>query len=129
MCEISLPCRINRKQHGYLGVFGINTGSWHFKTPQISLAAVAASDILVIFEISLAAFIPNTPRNHAISYTKLELDEGMAPYLAMQRAKPCIKETFETQCIKTYIWKTFIFIYVPEMSKQHIHILQPHTKM
>ena len=31
----------------------------------------AARDILVNFEISLAVFIPNTPRNHAISYTYL----------------------------------------------------------
>ena len=29
----------------------------------------AARDILVNFEISLAVFIPNTPRNRAISYT------------------------------------------------------------
>ena len=29
----------------------------------------AARDILVNFEISLAVFIPNTPRNHAITYT------------------------------------------------------------
>jgi len=34
----------------------------------VSLAA-AARDILVNFEISLAVFIPNTPRNRAISYT------------------------------------------------------------
>ena len=33
------------------------------------LAAAVARDILVNFEISLAVFIPNTPRNHAISYT------------------------------------------------------------
>ena len=32
-----LPCSINRKQHGFFGVFGINTGSWYFKTHQISL--------------------------------------------------------------------------------------------
>ena len=31
----------------------------------------AARDILVNFEISLAVFIPNTPRNHAITYTNL----------------------------------------------------------
>ena len=37
----------------------------------MSLAAAAAHDILVNFEISLAVFIPNTPRDHAISYTKL----------------------------------------------------------
>ena len=52
----------------FLGVFGINTGSWYFKTPQISLA-VAARDILVNFEIPLAVLIPNIPRNRAISYT------------------------------------------------------------
>ena len=32
---------------------------------------MAARDILVNFEISLAVFIPNTPRNHTISYTNL----------------------------------------------------------
>ena len=68
-CEISLLCSINRKQHGFFGVFGINIGSWHFKTPQISLAAAAARDILVNFEISLTVFIPNTPTNCPISYT------------------------------------------------------------
>ena len=68
-CQISLPCSINRKQHGFFGVFGINTSSWYFKTPQISVAATAARDILVNCEISLAVFIPNTPRNRAISYT------------------------------------------------------------
>ena len=31
----------------------------------------AARDILMNFEISLAVFIPNTPRNHAITYTNL----------------------------------------------------------
>ena len=55
--KITLPCSINRKQHGF------------FKTPQISLAVAAARDILVNFEISLAVFIPNTPKNRAISYT------------------------------------------------------------
>ena len=30
---------------------------------------MVAHDILVNFEISLAVFIPNTPRNRAISYT------------------------------------------------------------
>ena len=40
-CEISLLCSINRKQHGFFGVFG------------------------------LAVFIPNTPRNRAISYTTI----------------------------------------------------------
>ena len=34
----------------------------------------AARDILVNFEISLAVFIPNTPRNHAITYTNSETD-------------------------------------------------------
>jgi len=29
-----MPCSINRKQHGFFGVFGINTGSWYFKTSQ-----------------------------------------------------------------------------------------------
>ena len=46
--EISLPCSIKR-------------------TPKISLTAAAACDILVNFEISLVVFIPNTPRNGAIS--------------------------------------------------------------
>ena len=72
-CEIPLPCSINRKQHGFFGVFWINTGSWYFKTPQISLAAAAARDILMNFEISLAVFIPNTPRNRAIFYTNTTL--------------------------------------------------------
>ena len=45
----------------------MNAGSWYFKTPQISLAAAAARDILVNFEISLAVFIPNTPRKRALS--------------------------------------------------------------
>ena len=67
--EISLPCSLNRKQLGFFGVFGINTDSSYFKTPQISLAAAAARDILVNFEISLAVSIPNTPNNRAISYT------------------------------------------------------------
>ena len=44
---------------------------YRLKTPQISLAAAAARDILVNFEISLVVFIPNTPRNRAISYTNL----------------------------------------------------------
>ena len=57
-----------QKNHGFFGVFWINIGSWYFKAPQISLAA-AARDILVNFEISLAVFIQNTPRNRAISYT------------------------------------------------------------
>ena len=67
-CKTSLPCSINRKQHGFFRVFGINTWSLYFKTPQISLAAVAARDILVNFVMSRAVFIPNTPRNRAISY-------------------------------------------------------------
>ena len=33
--------------------------------------ATAARDILANFEISLAVFIPATPRNRAISYTNL----------------------------------------------------------
>jgi len=37
------------------------------KSPNITRPA--ARDILVNFEISLVVFIPNTPRNHAISYT------------------------------------------------------------
>ena len=45
--KITLLCSINRRQHGF------------FKTPQISLAAAAARDILVNFEISLAVFVPN----------------------------------------------------------------------
>ena len=40
-----------------------------FQNSPISLAAAAARDILVNFEISLPVFIPNTPRNRAISYT------------------------------------------------------------
>ena len=36
----------------------------------------AARDILVNFEISLAVFIPNTPRNHAITYTYITLFKG-----------------------------------------------------
>ena len=43
-----MPCGINGKQHG-------------FNTLQISLAAAAARDILVNFEISLTVFIPNKP--------------------------------------------------------------------
>ena len=39
----------------------------------MSLAAEATRDILVNFEISLAIFIPNTPRNRAISYTYILL--------------------------------------------------------
>ena len=65
-----MPCSINRKQYGFFGVFVINIGPSYFKTPRISLATAAARDILVNFEISLAVFIPNTPRNRAISYNK-----------------------------------------------------------
>ena len=75
--EISLLCSINRKQHRFFGVFRINTGSWYFKTPQISRAAAAARDILVNFEISLAVFIPNTPRNRVISYTNHEISSAI----------------------------------------------------
>ena len=55
--KITLPCSINREQHGV------------FKTPQISLAPAAVRDILVNFEISLELFFTNKPRNRAISYT------------------------------------------------------------
>ena len=48
-------------------------------TPQISLAA-AARDILVNFEISLAVFIPNTPRNRAIFYTYSSKIEAWKPH-------------------------------------------------
>ena len=48
----------------------------YFKTPQISFAAVAAHDILVNFEISLAVFIANTSRNRAISYTNTNYCSG-----------------------------------------------------
>lgn len=47
-CEISLPSSINRKQHGFLGVFGINTANVISKFTKISRTAT---------------------RNRAISYT------------------------------------------------------------
>ena len=67
-CEISLPCSISKKKRSFFRVLGIHTDLSYFKTPQISLAA-SARDILVNFEISLAIFILNNSRIHAISYT------------------------------------------------------------
>ena len=74
--KITLPCSINRRQHGF------------FKTPQISLAAAAARDILVNFEISLAVFIPNTPRNRAISYTNCVNDQIFKQPIKIKHCMP-----------------------------------------
>ena len=38
-------------------------------------ACHTACDILVNFEVSLAVFIPNTPRNRAISYTNTVISD------------------------------------------------------
>ena len=43
-----------------------------------------ASDILVNFELSFSVFIPNTPRNRAISYTKLNRDRTKCHEKRMQ---------------------------------------------
>ena len=48
-----------------------------FQNSPISLAAAKARDILVNFEISLAVFIPNTPRNRVISYTNHEISSAI----------------------------------------------------
>ena len=44
----------------------------------------AARDILVNFEISLAVFIPNTPRNRAISYTNSKLKQHEIPNIQVR---------------------------------------------
>jgi len=59
------------------------------KSPNIT--RLAARDILVNFEISLVVFIPNTPRNHAISYTYNNLENSMMKSLcrciSLQKSK------------------------------------------
>ena len=52
----------------FLGVFGTNTAS---DISKLRKHHSAARDILVNFEISLVVFVPNTPRNRAISYTTI----------------------------------------------------------
>ena len=44
----------------------------------------AARDILVNSEISLAVFIPNTPRNRAISYTNSKLKQHEIPNIQVR---------------------------------------------
>ena len=44
-----------------------------FETPEISLAAGARNSRVNLSEISLVVFIPNTPRNRAISCTNYRL--------------------------------------------------------
>ena len=57
----------------------------------------AARDILVNFEISLAVFIPNTPRNHAITYTNCRQNKDKQSHCVANYANLFLKLCFLNQ--------------------------------